>query len=67
MIHAQQKGFTPEEMLKGLCKAVARNFKSAVTRGKSIAPRVAFVGGVAANQGVVRALDEVFEWEPGIC
>ncbi|MBP1635965.1 MAG: CoA-substrate-specific enzyme activase [Acidobacteria bacterium] len=30
MIHAQQKGFSPEEILRGLCDAVARNFRSAV-------------------------------------
>ncbi|MEA2064047.1 MAG: BadF/BadG/BcrA/BcrD ATPase family protein, partial [Gemmatimonadota bacterium] len=45
MIHAQQKGFTPEEILKGLCEAVARNFKSAISRGKKIEPEVAFIGG----------------------
>jgi predicted CoA-substrate-specific enzyme activase len=65
MIHAQQKGFTPEEVLKGLCEAVARNFKSAITRGKKVVPQVAFVGGVASNQGVVQALEHVFGWQPG--
>ncbi len=65
MIHAQQKGFTPEEVLKGLCEAVARNFKSAITRGKKVMPNVAFVGGVASNRGVVQALEHVFKWKPG--
>jgi predicted CoA-substrate-specific enzyme activase len=65
MIHAQQKGFTPEEVLKGLCEAVARNFKSAITRGKKVVPGVAFVGGVASNKGVVQALEHVFGWTPG--
>ena len=27
MIHAQQKGYSPAEILRGLCDAVARNFK----------------------------------------
>ena len=27
MIHAQQKGYRPPEVLKGLCDAVIRNFK----------------------------------------
>ncbi|MBW7997578.1 MAG: hypothetical protein FVQ81_13570 [Candidatus Glassbacteria bacterium] len=63
MIHAQQKGFTPEEILKGLCESVARNFKGAITKGKTVEPRVAFVGGVAANRGVVQALENVFGWE----
>ncbi|MFH1071316.1 MAG: acyl-CoA dehydratase activase, partial [Candidatus Glassbacteria bacterium] len=65
MIHAQQKGFTPEEILKGLCEAVARNFKSAITKGKHVEPEVTFVGGVAANRGVVQALETVFDWKPG--
>ncbi|HUU29552.1 MAG TPA: acyl-CoA dehydratase activase [archaeon] len=65
MIHAQQRGFNPEEILKGLCIAVARNFKSAITKGKQAVPQVAFVGGVAANRGVAAALESVFGWEPG--
>ncbi|MFC1544801.1 acyl-CoA dehydratase activase [Gemmatimonadota bacterium] len=63
MIHAQQKGFTPEEILKGLCESVARNFKSAITKSKHVEPGVAFVGGVAANGGVVQALEGVFGWQ----
>jgi len=65
MIHAQQKGFTPEEILKGLCESVARNFKSAITKGKKVLPKVTFAGGVAANKGVVQAIENVFGWEPG--
>jgi predicted CoA-substrate-specific enzyme activase len=65
MIHAQQKGFSPEEILKGLCNAVARNFKSAITKGKQTVPAIVFVGGVAANRGVVEAIESVFGWEPG--
>ena len=34
MIHAQQKGYAPAEILKGLCEAVARNFKSGVIKGR---------------------------------
>ena len=65
MIHAQQKGFSPEEILKGLCDAVARNFKSAITKGKKVEPQIVFVGGVAANQGVVQALEAAFGWDAG--
>jgi len=60
MIHAQQKGFKPPEVLRGLCNAVATNFKSAVIKGHAIVPPVALVGGVAHNRAVVRALREVF-------
>ena len=61
MIHAQQKGFAPPEVLRGLCDAVARNFKTAVVRGRTPQPPVALLGGVSANTAVVRALREVFE------
>ncbi|HXK61329.1 MAG TPA: acyl-CoA dehydratase activase, partial [Acidobacteriota bacterium] len=61
MIHAQQKGYQPPEILKGLCEAVVRNFKASITKGKKIAPPVAFIGGVAANKGAVQAMRSVFK------
>jgi predicted CoA-substrate-specific enzyme activase len=65
MIHAQQKGFTPPEVLRGLCQAVASNFRSAVVKGHTVEPVVALVGGVSANIAVVQALGEVFELADG--
>jgi predicted CoA-substrate-specific enzyme activase len=65
MIHAQQKGFKPEEVLKGLCEAVARNFKSSIIKSKKIKTPALFIGGVAKNIGVVNALQEVFKFEKG--
>ncbi len=63
MIHAQQKGYTTEQILRGLCDAVARNFKSSIVKGREVAPPVAFIGAVALNQGVRNALREVFKLE----
>ena len=60
MIHAQQKGYEPPEVLRGLCDAVMRNFKGTIAKGKVIDPPVAFIGGVAANEGAVRSLREAF-------
>jgi predicted CoA-substrate-specific enzyme activase len=65
MIHAQQKGFSTEEVLKGLCEAVARNFKSNIVRGKSVTPMVALIGAVSQNRGVVQALLEAFRLRDG--
>jgi predicted CoA-substrate-specific enzyme activase len=65
MIHAQQKGFSPEEILKGLCEAVARNFKSSINKGKDPLPKVALAGGLFANQGVVRAVCDAFGFASG--
>jgi len=65
MIHAQQKGYQPPEVLKGLCDAVIRNFKGTITKGKKIEVPVAFIGGVAANEGAVQAVREAFELNDG--
>ena len=56
MVHAQQRGFSPASIFKGLCEAVVRNYKGTVLRGKTLVPKIAFVGGLAANQGVVKAM-----------
>ena len=61
MIHAQQKGFAPAEVLRGLCNAVATNFKSAVVKGRTPEPPAVLLGGVSANTAVVRGLRDVFE------
>src|SRR5512138_1486604 len=60
MIHAQQKGSTPPQVLRGLCEAVARNYKGNVARGRDLEGRAAFVGGLAHNRGVHDALRLVF-------
>ncbi len=61
MIHAQQKGYTPAEVLRGLCGAVARNFRAAVVRSHPVDAPVAFIGGVTENAGVVDAIRETFD------
>jgi predicted CoA-substrate-specific enzyme activase len=61
MIHVQQKGDQPPEILKGLCEAVVRNFKGSIAKGKKITPRVVMLGGVSMNKGVVSAMKKAFE------
>jgi predicted CoA-substrate-specific enzyme activase len=63
MIHAQQKGYQPPEVLKGLCNAVVRNYRSTIAKGKELGSLVAFIGGVAANKGAVAAMREAFEMD----
>src|ERR1039457_828480 len=60
MIQAQQKGYSPAEILRGLCDAVARNFKSSVVKGRLVEAPVALVGAVSQNAGVTAALREAF-------
>jgi len=59
MIHLQQIGASPEDLVAGLCLALARNFKSVIAKGKEISKPTAFVGGVAANCGMVKAFQRV--------
>lgn len=65
MIHLQQIATPDYDIVAGLCFAVARNFKSAIARGKKFDRPIAFVGGVAANPGMVRAFTEILGLEPG--
>lgn len=61
MIHLQQIATPVEDIVAGLCFAVARNFKGTIAKGREIKFPVAFQGGVAANDGVVRAFKEIFD------
>jgi predicted CoA-substrate-specific enzyme activase len=60
MIHAQQKGYAPPEILRGLCDAVARNFKSSIVKGRKVDAPVALIGAVSLNHGVTGAIREAF-------
>ncbi|MES0278396.1 MAG: BadF/BadG/BcrA/BcrD ATPase family protein, partial [Dehalococcoidales bacterium] len=57
LIHLQQKGTPVPDMLYGLCQSIARMVVSLKKDG-FVAP-VYFVGGVAANKAVAKALSEV--------
>lgn len=59
MIHLQQKAVPVEEIASGLCFALARNFLSTLCKGKIPDPPILFQGGVAANEGVVKAFREI--------
>ncbi len=61
MIHLQQIATPDYEIVAGLCYALARNFRGNIAKGKDIRTPVAFIGGVAANAGMRKALREVFD------
>jgi predicted CoA-substrate-specific enzyme activase len=65
MIHAQQKGYSPAQILRGLCDAVARNFKSSIVKGRRVEAPVALIGAVSQNAGVTGALREAFSLSDG--
>jgi predicted CoA-substrate-specific enzyme activase len=58
MIQKQQSGRDPADIVAGLCRAMVRNYLNNVAKGKDILAPVVFQGGVAANVGIRRALDE---------
>jgi predicted CoA-substrate-specific enzyme activase len=62
LIHKQQMGYPPEDLIAGLCISLARNFLQNVARdpqGRKIKPTVLFQGGVAANVGMQAAFEHL--------
>lgn len=63
MIHKQQMGHPTEDIVYGLCQALVRNYLVSVALGKELRTPVVFQGGVAYNQGMVRAFQEALGTE----
>ena len=63
MIHKQQLGHNPEDIIKGLCDALVRNFLNNLGKGKEIMGPVVFQGGVAANVGIKKSFEEALGLE----
>lgn len=61
MIHKQQLGYKTEDIIRGLCEALVRNYLNNVGKGKDIRPVVVFQGGVAANAGMKAAFEQELE------
>ncbi len=65
MIHLQQVATPVYDIIAGLCYAVARNFKTTLGKGKNLEKPILFQGGVAANAGMVRAFEDLYNLNPG--
>lgn len=65
MIHLQQQATPNCDIIAGLCLALARNLKSNLGCGRQFVRPIVFTGGVAANLGVIRAIEQVFELKGG--
>jgi predicted CoA-substrate-specific enzyme activase len=63
MVHKQQTGHRVDDVIYGLCRALVRNYLSDVGSGKDIRPPVVFQGGVAFNDGIVRAFQDELKME----
>ncbi len=59
MIHKQQLGHHREDIIGGLCEALARNFLSNLGKGKELKSPILFQGGVAANVGIKQAFEKL--------
>ncbi|MBC8414460.1 CoA protein activase, partial [bacterium] len=59
MIHLQQIATPMEDIVAGLCFAVARNYKGSICKNMELPRPISFLGGVAANKGVARGFKEV--------
>ena len=58
LVHKIQVGYPREDIIAGLCKAVAVNYLNNVGKGKKIAAPIVFQGGVSKNVGVVKAFED---------
>lgn len=59
MIHLQQEAASDEDIILGLCYAMARSFKSGIVKGKEFIPPIIFCGGVSFNKAMIKAFEDV--------
>ena len=58
LVHKIQMGHAKEDIIAGLCQAVASNYLNNVGKGKKIKAPIVFQGGVSKNIGVVDAFQK---------
>ena len=61
LVHKAQMGHTKEDIVAGICNAVAQNYLNNLAKGKKIEDRVIFQGGVSKNIGVVKAFENILQ------
>lgn len=59
LVHKIQMGHPREDIIAGVCNAVATNYLNNVGKGKKIVSPVVFQGGVSKNAGVVAAFERM--------
>lgn len=59
LIHKIQAGYKKEDIIAGVCRAVASNYINNVAKGKKIISPVVFNGGVSKNKAVIKAFEEI--------
>ena len=56
IVHAMQEGFSLDAICAGLCEGIARSMLDTLLKGRSLAPPVGLVGGVALNGKIVKTI-----------
>ena len=59
LVHKAQMGHKKEDIIAGLCRAVANNYLNNVGKGKRIKAPIVFQGGVSKNVGVIKAFEDL--------
>jgi predicted CoA-substrate-specific enzyme activase len=59
LIHHQQVGYRRSDLAAGLSYAIAHNYLEKVVGSKKIGEKIVFLGGVAGNQSVVAAFENI--------
>ncbi len=59
IVSKQQAGYPVNQIVKGMCKALAQNYLSNVCRSRKLEGPIMFTGAVALNEGVVDAFSEL--------
>lgn len=63
IIHKQQTGIREDELMAGMCNALAATYMSNVAKGKKLENKICFQGGVAANKGMKKAFENLLGCE----
>ncbi len=59
LVHAQQSGYSIEEICAGLCRGLAQNIADTLLGGEAPREPVVFAGGVSRNGAVLAHLEEI--------
>ena len=59
LIHKIQAGYKKEDIIAGVCRAIATNYINNVAKGKKIESPIVFNGGVSKNAAVIKAFEEI--------
>jgi predicted CoA-substrate-specific enzyme activase len=59
LVHAQQEGYSLEEICDGLCHGLAKNIVDTLMKGEQPNPPILFTGGVSRNRAVARHIQSI--------